>query len=285
MSDAKNKLLDKIKKYKHKIADFELTDEDINNYLIDINRIIKIIELCETSPNVCGADGYHFKLTKDKDNKIIIENFICEKNKNNFAYIIKNNYWYTSNDIVNQQQRLKKNFINTENEYKIRGSLINTLLKIKRHQINLNGIYLKGNFGSGKSYILTAFCNEMALSNKSIIYFTMTSFCLDIMKSIQDQSSFKNDIVEQMIACDILVIEDLGSDIFRDIIHTQILFPVLNYRMNSDKLTIFSSRFNLLELKKIYNSSSNKKLVEQFIDKITRISRNNIFDISIKNKN
>lgn len=284
MISSKQKFLEKVKKYKNQIADFDITEDEINNHIIEISKIIKILEQCELSNAICGAEGYHFKLIKNKDGIIELTNFTCPKNKNNMKFVIKNNFWYINNDIINNYQKLQKKDIFIENEYAIRTSLINTLLKIKRGKININGLYIQGDFSSGKSYILTAFCNEMALLNHSIIYLSMNSFCLDIMKSIQDLSPFKNEIVEQMLEVDVLVIDDIGSDIFRDIIHTQLIYPVLNYRMNANKLTLFSSKFSINDLKKSYKINNSSKQVDQLIDKIIRISTPYIFNISLNKK-
>lgn len=279
----REKLIKKAKANISKIATFDITDQEIESHLIEINKIIKINELCLSNEdfNKCGADGYHFKLVKDENGIIRLENFLCEKLRNNPDFSIQNNFLYISSDIKNHKQRLKPDEIyTTSDKYKYRTNLINKLLDIKREKVIEYGLYVYGELGCGKSYVIMAFCNEMAIKNKTIVYLTMNNFSLNLVKSIRDNTDFKTNIIDELMQADIVIFDELGNETYKEYIHNQLLYPIINSRLNNNKLTIFSSKYDLIGLKKVYKLGSKDHNIDQFIDRIKRICNQNFYNLT-----
>ncbi len=276
-----------IKEHIKDLCDFEITNEEIEANFIELMRLYKLWKKCNIDSNLsneCANGGYHLILSKDELGNIYTRSFKCPKLANNIEFIINNNIYYKTPDIVNEFQRLKKEEIWIDKtKYNKRTNFINTLLNIKKDYINnvTKGIYVQGESNSGKSYILMAFCNEMALQGKTVVFVTANSLDLEIKKSIGEGSSFSNEIVELMIACDVLIIDELGNEQFKPNTHSSILYNVLNYRNTfKDKITIMSSKYSLKELNKVYSNNGKNENVTQFVNRIEKLVDKNIFNIS-----
>lgn len=111
------------------------------------------------------------------------------------------------------------------------------------------GLYLHGNFGCGKTYLITAAFNELAKKDvKSAIVFWP-----EFLKRLK--ASFSNDFVgefEQLITkikkSPLLLIDDIGAENMTAWGRDEILCPILQYRMDENLKTFFTSNLNLEEL-------------------------------------
>ncbi len=269
------------------LCDFKITEEELEANFLELMRLYKLWKNCNDESNLnneCSNGGYHLILSKDAQGNIYTRSFKCPKLANNIEFVINNNIYYKTPDIVNEYQRLRKEEIWIDKtKYNKRTSFVNTLLNIKKdfdHNA-VKGVYVQGESNSGKSYILMAFCNEMALLGKSVIFVTANSLDLEIRKSLGEGTSFANDIVEQMIACDILIIDELGNEQFRSNTHSSILYNVINYRNSfKNKVTVLSSKYTLKDLNKVYSNYGKNENVTQFVNKIEKLVDKNIFNIS-----
>ena len=110
----------------------------------------------------------------------------------------------------------------------------------------LKGIYLHGSFGSGKSYLMSALVNEISKKYKAnaiIMYYP------NLLKTLK--SSFNdeyNSKLESITVTDILMIDDIGAERNSDWARDEILGPILQYRMDNNLLTIFTSNYKIEEL-------------------------------------
>lgn len=110
---------------------------------------------------------------------------------------------------------------------------------------HLKGIYLSGNFGTGKTYILSALFNELAKKKvkSAIIYFP------EFLRNLK--SSFTTDYEEQMLAIkrvSLLLIDDIGAENLTSWSRDEVLGPILQYRMQEKLPTFFTSNLNLSQL-------------------------------------
>lgn len=267
------------------IADFQITLEEIEENIVNINKIFKAKDNCANSSNqmLCGNNGYHFKLIKDKLGQIILVTYPCPRNILNKSFLIKNNFVYSSIILELEKQLLNKNNIiidNDQNE-RYRINLMNFLLKIKRGLITPKGFYLQGNIGTGKSYLLIAFANEMALKNKKIAYLLMNNFSLYVMQNVKQQKDF-SELIDNFKTVDVLIIDELGSEKYNSYIHNQLLYSILNHRLYTNKLTVFSSKYTIMELSKIYKKTNNDGNIDNFIERINNLCKQNIFSLKTK---
>lgn len=115
--------------------------------------------------------------------------------------------------------------------------------KKDKHQ---KGLYLCGNFGSGKSYLIAAMFNELAKDNiKSAIVF-WPEFLNNLKASFNSdiKSEFKNKY-NYVKKVPLLLIDDLGAESVTPWARDEILCPILQYRMDEKLPTFFTSNLNL----------------------------------------
>ena len=107
------------------------------------------------------------------------------------------------------------------------------------------GLYLSGNFGSGKSYIISALLNELVKDGYTCAMIYYPEF-LRILKS-----SFNSDFEEQYDYArksDLLLLDDIGAENITDWSRDEILGPILQYRMDNNLATFFTSNLSKEEL-------------------------------------
>ena len=99
---------------------------------------------------------------------------------------------------------------------------------------NPKGIYLVGNFGTGKSYIIAALLNSLAKDGvKSVIVHTS-----ELIRGLK--ASFDTDYNERMelvMNAPILLLDDIGSENLTAWSRDDVIEPLLQYRMDNNKTT------------------------------------------------
>ena len=122
---------------------------------------------------------------------------------------------------------------------------ITTFIKKYENHEKCKGLYLTGNFGCGKTYIVAALINELAKKGvkASIVYYP--EFLRKLKESFSDD--FK-DIFNSIKNCDILVFDDIGAETVTSWNRDEILGTILQYRMQMNLPTIFTSNLSLKEL-------------------------------------
>ena len=162
-----------------------------------------------------------------------------------------------------------------KNIYKDDSSRISAIKKIKEFYDSYKkgniekGIYLSGNFGSGKSYLITALFNELAKYNikSSVIYFP--EFLRKLKGSFGSESY--NELFEQIKSVSLLLIDDIGAENLTEWARDEVLGTILQYRMDSKLPTFFTSNLSLKELENHLqktNSSSDKVKARRIMERI-----------------
>ena len=140
------------------------------------------------------------------------------------------------------------------------------------------GLYLHGNFGCGKTYLISAIFNELAKNNvKSSIIF-WPEF---LRQAFYDDFNDKFDYVKKV---PILLIDDIGAEGLTAYNRDEILCPLLQYRMDNDLSTFFTSNLDIKELEAHLANSKNgvdevkaKRIIsriEQLTNDLQMISKN-----------
>ncbi|MCI1974840.1 MAG: primosomal protein DnaI [Limosilactobacillus sp.] len=109
------------------------------------------------------------------------------------------------------------------------------------------GLYLYGRFGVGKTYLLGAIANELARQKgvaTTMMHFP--SFVVEMRNSIKNNNlGQKLDAVKR---APVLVLDDIGADAMTTWARDDILGVILEYRMQEELPTFFSSNFSMNEL-------------------------------------
>lgn len=110
------------------------------------------------------------------------------------------------------------------------------------------GLYLQGTFGVGKSFLLGAIANSLAERGfvTTIVHFP--TFTVEMKQAIaKDLVGEKLDAVKKS---PVLMIDDLGAESMTSWIRDDVLSVILQYRMQEQLVTFFSSNLDLKDLEK-----------------------------------
>ena len=123
---------------------------------------------------------------------------------------------------------------------------IKDFLKKKMNNEPVKGLYLSGSFGSGKSYILSALLNE--LSNKG--FRTVNVYYPTLLKRLKASFNEYNydDVLDEIMTSDVLLIDDIGAENNSSWARDEVLGTILQYRMENNLTTFFTSNYNINEL-------------------------------------
>ena len=109
------------------------------------------------------------------------------------------------------------------------------------------GLYIYGDMGVGKSFMLAAMAHELSETKKvatTIIHYP--SFAIDVRNGIKD-SSVKEQI-DAVKEAEVLVLDDIGAEQFSSWIRDDVLQVILQYRMIEELPTFFTSNYSFADL-------------------------------------
>ena len=143
---------------------------------------------------------------------------------------------------------IKKIYKTDKKRYNTISWIIDFIQKYKEdsHQ---KGLYLCGNFGSGKTYLIASMFNELAKDNiKSAIVF-WPNFLNDLKTSFSSniKSEFKTKY-NSVKKAPLLLIDDIGAESVTPWSRDEVLCPILQYRMDEKLPTFFTSNLDLESL-------------------------------------
>jgi len=118
------------------------------------------------------------------------------------------------------------------------------------------GLYLYGSFGVGKTFLLGAMANALAAKGYQTTLIHFPSFAVEMKRSISNNTS--GDKVDAIKRAPILMIDDIGADASSTWIRDDVLGVILEYRMQEELPTCFSSNFSMQELQDGYLTISQK---------------------------
>ena len=109
------------------------------------------------------------------------------------------------------------------------------------------GLYLYGDFGVGKSFMVAALAHD--LSEKRGVSSTLLhypSFVIDVKNAIGDGNV--KTLVDEIKLSEVLILDDIGAEQSTAWVRDEILQVILQYRMQENLSTFFTSNFNFKEL-------------------------------------
>ena len=118
---------------------------------------------------------------------------------------------------------------------------------------NKKGLYMYGNFGSGKTYFLSALANDLAQKDiKSIVVF-MPDLSRNLKNAINENSLESR--VNLLKEVDVLMLDDLGGEMISSWLRDEIIAPVIQYRMLHDKPIYITSNLDYEKLRDHFAST------------------------------
>lgn len=293
MKEVKDVLNDKMRPDKHKLEEnFDNACEDamfrkvINNIKLPKETLIKYTSLFEDSAkelkncsscknimecknNVCGFVYY-----PTVDNDSITFSYIPCKYKKKLEEDTKYQQNIIMFDMPKEILNASMKDIYTDDKNRIEAiKWLTSFIKNYEKNDKNKGLYLTGSFGCGKTYVVAATFNELAKKGKKVAIVYYPEFLRRLKESFDDDFS---DIFSKIKRADLLLLDDIGAETVTNWNRDEILGTLLQYRMQEDLPTFFTSNLSIdeLEMHLRGNDSEGKLKARRIIERIKYLSDN-----------
>ena len=160
--------------------------------------------------------------------------------------------------LINLPSSLKNvSFLDVYRDDVARLAVLNRMIKfVNDYPENRKGLYLYGDFGVGKSFMVAALAHD--LSEKRGVSSTLLhypSFVIDVKNAIGD-GNVKN-LVDEIKQAEVLILDDIGAEQSTPWVRDEVLQVILQYRMQEDLPTFFTSNINFEDLEKHFAKGKN----------------------------
>ena len=279
--DTEYKNASKNSNFKAITKNLELDDNELKKYTSLLEESSLEYEHCKNCKNLLDCknkvEGFCYLPINNNGNL----SFVYKPCKYKEAHIIKNkhldNIKYFNTPEYVKDASLENIYYTDKNRIKVINWLMDFLDDFEEGKI-CKGLYLHGNFGCGKTYLISAIFNELAKSNyKSGIIF-WPEF---LRQAFYDDFNAKFEYVKKV---PLLLIDDIGAEGLTAWNRDEILCPLLQCRMDNNLTTFFTSNLTLKELESHLSNSKNgvdevkaKRIisrVQQLTEDLEMISKN-----------
>ena len=136
---------------------------------------------------------------------------------------------------------------------------------VQNFKQDYHNLFFYGTVGTGKSFLSGCIANELIKRGHSVIYFSALNLfeCLAYYNFDSKEKAKLHSFLEDIYGCDLLVIDDLGTETTNAFINSQ-LFACLNERQIRRNATVISTNLNLEELQARYSDRIFSRLTSNF---------------------
>lgn len=124
-------------------------------------------------------------------------------------------------------------------------------------------LLIHGSAGVGKTFLSSCIGGELLCQNKSVLYLTAYRFFKELENNTFHKEEDLSYTIEDLISCDLLIIDDLGTELTNSFINSQ-LFLCLNERIMRRKSTIINTNLSLQRIQAVYSERVFSRLIESY---------------------
>lgn len=148
---------------------------------------------------------------------------------------------------------------------------LHAFMKNNHRESFMKGVYISGEYGAGKTFILAALANELAKLNYKVIF----AYYPDLAREIKSSIGAGNleEKIQELKAVDMLFLDDIGGEYFSKFVRDEVLGPILQYRLLDNKPTFFSSNYKTSELVNVIKDSNAGQETVSALRIVQRIKR------------
>ena len=242
--------------FKKIVNSLDIEKSKLVNNTSKIEDSCRQLEKCMKCKNIMDCknevSGYVYYPSIEND-EVVFSYIMCKHKKKleeKTAYLKNISLFEMPKEVVNASMK----DIDTEDENRFE-----TIIWIKNFLDNYKkgnvkkGLYLTGNFGCGKTYLVCAMLNELAKKGHKIAIVYYPDFLRSLKESLYDSdyTSKFNEIKK----AELLLIDDIGAETTTQWGRDEILGTILQYRMQEGLITFFTSNFDLKDLEEHFSFS------------------------------
>lgn len=134
-------------------------------------------------------------------------------------------------------------------------------------------LFFSGQEGSGKTWLISCIASAVMAQGYSVFVLSAAVFFDFLQEWNQQKISFRPDpdrykelqiLTEALWNCDLLILDDLGSEIQKDLSYSDLLL-LLDQRQQEGRHTIITSNLNAVDLQKIYDKRVASRISGNFL--------------------
>lgn len=263
----------------------DLPKEILMKYTTKLESSSCELKNCKKCKNILECknevSGYVYYPNKNYDNSIEFSYIPCKYKQaldKERDYLQNITYFNISKE--NKESSMKNIDTTDKNRFEVI-KWINEYLKNedKRNK----GLYLNGNFGCGKTYLLSAMLNELAKRGEKVAIIYYPEFLRSLKESFNNDDEF-GAMFNSIKKVKYLLLDDIGAETVTEWGRDEILGTILQYRMEEKLPTFFTSNLGIQELE-AHLSVANKQVdkvkakriierIKQLTEELTMISEN-----------
>lgn len=135
-------------------------------------------------------------------------------------------------------------------------TLIYDFLRKYKQAPHVQGLYLSGDYGVGKTYILAGLANYVVTNmNKNVVFLHVPTFIAGLASHFDDNSLQSE--IRRLSECDLLILDDIGAESLSQWSRDDVLGVILQARMDNVLPTFFSSNLDMEALESHFEETRN----------------------------
>ncbi len=275
-----------VRRLKMKHPEFDDTVQQL--HLARIYQAVKEYDHCSACPGLdqCPNDlqGHYTQLTVEPfgetsqvvEKKVSCKKYIANQTQKNIHKRIRS--FYLDDDIIKRGYTVSEIYERDSARSKAVEQITDYVIKTLQQGLQSEGLYLVGDFGTGKTFLMTYMLNELAKEGFTGVIVYVPDLIEDL-KTVMKNGDKLNEMMDTMKEADLLVFDDIGAENLNPWARDHVIGTILNYRMNR-KPTFFTSNYDLKGLQKHFcftdkegqNDVKGRRLmerIEHFVQVIT----------------
>lgn len=257
------------------VSNLPIEEDTLIKYTSTLEESFKEFENCKNCKSLSNCKnkikGYKF-VPEKTNNNITFSYTACERKikqdeKNKYLENIK--YYDISTDLS------KASFKDVYKDDKKRVPILKYMTEFIKDYTKGNkpkGIYLNGSFGSGKTYLTAALFNDLAKRGVKCAIVYYPEFLRDLKASFKTDYDDKFNYIKKV---PILLLDDIGAENVSNYNRDEVLGPILQYRMEEELPTFFTSNLTIEELEKnlaITTTGADKIKARRIVERIKQLT-------------
>ena len=243
----------KDEEFKEFIDHFHYSKEILSKYTSSLEDSFVEYKNCKNCKGLAACKnkiiGYAY-LPRENNNNLEFSYKACrytEKNKKETSHF-KN---IESFDIPKEikEAKMKEIYLDSEERFDVI-EWLNKFVKNYSKDTEKKGLYLYGNFGCGKTYLIAAAFNELAKRDVRSAIIFWPEFLRSLKSSFDSDFKYKFEHIKKI---PLLLIDDIGAENTTAWGRDEIFCPLLQYRMQEGLPTFFTSNLDLKTLEEHFS--------------------------------
>jgi len=241
--------------------ELSLTDEQIYHSIAEIRHWLIEQQHCNSCPGLEHCNNIyrgHYSSPKCEEGKLYFEWQPCNLHQN---YIREERQKRLLRSHLIPNEVLKVTFKNMEKD-EGNSEAVRAALLFCRQFPNTKGkgLYFYGEFGVGKTYLMGAIASQLAEQGHSVYFVHAPTFFREIKQSLSDQSFMEK--IHELENTDCLILDDIGAENFSPWLRDEVLGPLVQYRTQHEKPTLYTSNLDYDGLRMHLAESSRNQIDE-----------------------